>query len=201
MPGNAPYAGHKGMFLEGGIRVPLLAHWPARIRGGQRLDALVSTLDIMPTALDAAGVALPDGLDGRSLLGLCSGKTAVVHEHLVWAGIHSRTWGFHRPSVIGENPERRRGESPGAWVATDGRYVLRYVTQTPPGLYKDLPDGQPAHFELHDLREDPLEQRNLYGKVPRVEAELKAVFARESKSWPPPTKWRRDRWQEMMQAR
>lgn len=68
---NAPLRGTKGTLLEGGIRVPLIVRWPGGQRGGhgagQRVDAPVSLMDIVPTALAAAGVAAPANLDGRSL--------------------------------------------------------------------------------------------------------------------------------------
>ncbi len=198
LPGNAPYAGHKGTFWQGGIRIPMLMHWPAGMRGGQVRNEMVSAMDMMPTALDAAGVPLPPDLDGRSVLPLTSGKTAKLHDHLVWAGIHARSWGFHRETVIGANPEKRREESPGAWVATDGRFVLRFVTSTPKGLFKEAPDGAPAHYEMFDLSEDPTESKNIYDKVPQIAAQLKAVFFRQARTLPPPTVWRKDRWREMM---
>jgi uncharacterized sulfatase len=201
LPGNAPHRGHKGTFLLGGVRVPLMMHWPRGIRGGQTRRELVSTLDSMPTALEAATVPPPAGVDGRSVLPLLQGKATKVHDHLIGAGIHARSWGFLRETTIGEgNPERRREESPGAWIITDGNYLLRFVTATPAGLFKDVPDGAPAAYELYDLREDPLETMNLYDKLPQVAEKLKAVFARQTSSYPPPSKWRRDRWVEMMSA-
>jgi arylsulfatase A-like enzyme len=174
-------------------------HWPAGMRGGQRRSELVSVLDAMPTALDAAGVEAPRDLDGHSVLPLTSGKARKVHDHLLWAGIHARSWGFLRGTTIGEgNPERRREESPGAWVVTDGRYLLRFVTTIPAGLFKDVADGAPAAYELYDLREDPLERMNLYDKLPQVARELRTVYEKQAASWPPPSKWRKDRWREMV---
>ncbi len=158
-------------------------------------------LDIMPTALEAAGVRAPGDLDGRSLLPLLAGKATKVHDHLLWAGIHARAWGFTRETTMGEgNPERRREESPGAWVVTDGRYLLRFVTQIPAGLFKEVPDGQSAHYELYDLREDPLESRNLYTQVPHVAEPLKLVFMRQAMNLQPQTRWSQDRWRQMMPA-
>jgi arylsulfatase A-like enzyme len=65
---NAGLAGHKGLVLEGGIRVPLLISWPAGLSGGERRDTFVHGVDLVPTLLDLAGVdrigELP--LDGRS---------------------------------------------------------------------------------------------------------------------------------------
>lgn len=200
LPGNGRYRGHKGTFYQGGIRVPLLAHWPAAIPGGQVRTELTSLLDLMPTALDAARAAVPAGLDGRSLLPLLNGRTQNVRDHLVWAGIHARAWGFSGGTTIG-NAEQRREESPGAWVVIDGRYLLRFVTAIPAGLFRDLPDGAPAGYELYDLREDPGETRNLSTQLPQVVEQLKSVFLRQARQWPSPNRWREDRWRELVAAR
>lgn len=54
------------------IRVPMLARWPGHIVAGGVDSRLVANIDIVPTALEAAGVAVPSGspaIDGRSLVG------------------------------------------------------------------------------------------------------------------------------------
>lgn len=200
LPGNAPYTGQKGMFREGGIRVPLLIHWPAKWRGGaQDRTELVSTMDLMPTALEAAGLAVPKDLDGRSLVGLLSGTQTKVHDHLLWAGIHARYWGFLHTTIIGGvNSIERRNESPAAGVITDGRYLLRYVTATPAGLFTEVQDGAPSRWEMYDLREDPQEAHNIIGQLPQVAAQLQKAFYAQARHWPPPTHWRQDRWRELM---
>jgi len=199
-PGNGPYPGHKGGFHQGGFRIPMVARFPAAFSGGQVRSEIVSMLDIMPTALNAAGIEAQKGLDGRSLLPLLSGKAKHVHDNLMWAGIHSRAWGFTGETVIGD-AQQRREESPGAWVITDGKYLLRFVTTTPAGLYKEVPDGAPSRYELYDLREDAGETRNLYAQLPQVAREMERAFREQASVLPPPTRWRRDRWEEMMAPR
>lgn len=73
---NAPYRGGKGTFFEGGIRVPLLARWPARVAAGSRVALPVGQVDLMPTFAAAAGAPLPTGvaIDGRDLLPALTGK-------------------------------------------------------------------------------------------------------------------------------
>ena len=56
------------------MRVPMLARCPELFTGGTVVNEVVAGLDIMPTVLDAAGVSIPDGLDGRSMLPLLTGK-------------------------------------------------------------------------------------------------------------------------------
>jgi arylsulfatase A-like enzyme len=65
---NWPFVGQKMDLLEGGIRVPLLARWPARIAAGQVSDCPSLTMDWTATMLAAAGVAMDrdfplDGID------------------------------------------------------------------------------------------------------------------------------------------
>lgn len=81
---NDPFSGTKGTFLEGGIHVPFVAQWPGKIKGGSVYQQPVSTLDILPTALAAAGGALPDNLDGVDLLPYLENKDVIPHKTLFW---------------------------------------------------------------------------------------------------------------------
>lgn len=67
--------GYKDTLWEGGIRVPAIIEWPARLRGSFTTDVPASTLDIYPTILEAAGIALDNTvtLDGMSLLPVLDG--------------------------------------------------------------------------------------------------------------------------------
>ena len=119
---NEPLAGVKGTQLEGGIRVPFLLRWPERVKGGQTFDRPISTLDLMPTFVEAAGgdPAALEGVDGVSLLPYVSGdRTGRPHETLYWkketrAAIRDGDWKLlrlpDRPAVlfnIAEDPEER----------------------------------------------------------------------------------------------
>lgn len=200
-PGNGPHRGHKGSYYLGGIRVPLIVHWPNGIAKRRQSNALVSTIDIMPTALEAAGLKPSPGIDGRSLLPLASGKAARIHEHLMLSGIHARAWGYSGATTIGAPANARREESPGAWVITDGAYLLRFTGNLAAGLYRDVPGGVPAHYELYDLREDPGETRDLAAQLPAVVERMRKRYEAEARSWPAPALWRRDRWTELLPAR
>ena len=72
---NAPYRGFKITFFEGGIRVPLLARWPARIAPGTQIDLPAAHVDVMPTLAAVGGGRLPAGvpIDGRNLLPAMTG--------------------------------------------------------------------------------------------------------------------------------
>jgi arylsulfatase A-like enzyme len=65
----------RGDFYDGALRVPLIVVPPAgeAFRPG-RVSTLVSTVDLLPTVLDLAGLDAPSGLEGRSLVGLLSGR-------------------------------------------------------------------------------------------------------------------------------
>jgi uncharacterized sulfatase len=67
---NQPYRGWKLSFFEGGVRVPFVAQWPARIPAGTRYTPPVSGMDIFSTALGAAGAPLPSdrAVDGVNLI-------------------------------------------------------------------------------------------------------------------------------------
>lgn len=54
-------------------RIPMMARWPGRIAPGSRSEAFTSLLDLMPTFLAAAGVAVPEGLHGRDLAPVLAG--------------------------------------------------------------------------------------------------------------------------------
>ena len=81
-----PLMGKKMDLLEGGIRVPLLARWPARIAPGGTTAQQAITMDWVATFLDLAGVpAHPDyPLDGRSLLGVLSEPGRTFQRDLFW---------------------------------------------------------------------------------------------------------------------
>lgn len=60
---------------EAGLRIPFLVHWPGRISLNMVNTSLVSSVDIMPTVLEAAGITVPQNLAGRSLMQLFQGNT------------------------------------------------------------------------------------------------------------------------------
>jgi arylsulfatase A-like enzyme len=84
---NAPLRGFKQENYEGGIRTPFVVSWPNRFKGGRTIDTPITSLDILPTALDAAGIAMPTDkpFDGKSLLPLLAGETKQLHQTLYWS--------------------------------------------------------------------------------------------------------------------
>jgi arylsulfatase A-like enzyme len=81
-----PFNGMKGELLEGGIRVPLLVRWPAKVRAGSITQQTAMNMDFLPTFLDIAG-ARPDSRrspDGESLLPTLRDAGRVHDRTLFW---------------------------------------------------------------------------------------------------------------------
>ena len=81
-----PFTGIKTELLEGGLRVPALVCWPARIPAGRTSDQVMITMDWFPTLLEAAGTAPhPDyPPDGISLLPVLTGDRGPEPRRLFW---------------------------------------------------------------------------------------------------------------------
>jgi arylsulfatase A-like enzyme len=82
---NDPLRGQKGDVLEGGIRVPFILQWKGRLPAGQVDDRPIISLDILPTALAAAGAPVDASLEGVNLLPyLTGGNAEAPHAALFW---------------------------------------------------------------------------------------------------------------------
>ena len=84
---NDPLRGYKAQVLEGGIRVPFLMRWPGKVPAGEVYTDPVISLDVVPTALAAAGVKIgrEAKLDGVDLLPCIGGsRSQQPHKELFW---------------------------------------------------------------------------------------------------------------------
>jgi arylsulfatase A-like enzyme len=83
---NSPYRGFKFSLFDGGMHVPAIMRWPAKIPSGKTIHETAMTMDILPTACAAAGVTLPAGhrIDGRSILAVASEGAPSPHEIIFW---------------------------------------------------------------------------------------------------------------------
>lgn len=81
-----PFVGRKRDLLEGGLRVPLLARWPARIAPHQVSAQIAISMDLATTCLAAAGVEVPADTphDGIDLLPQWADGAADVERQLYW---------------------------------------------------------------------------------------------------------------------
>lgn len=83
---NGPLRGGKAGLFEGGVRVPLIARWPGRIKPGAVSDEFVSSLELVPTWLSAAGASAPKGvkLDGFDLMPILEGRGRSKRTDFYW---------------------------------------------------------------------------------------------------------------------
>jgi arylsulfatase len=123
-------------FFEGLVRVPLIFSWPEGFERGLVSNALVETIDVAPTLLEAAGMAVPASMQGRSLLSLLAGRSDA---------------NMHRPHVISEYFDAMGGHPD----HTHGSMVCD-------GRYKSVVYHGHAIGELYDLDRDPGEFDNLW---------------------------------------
>jgi arylsulfatase A-like enzyme len=81
-----PLRGNKGCYYEGGIREPFVARWPGVIESGSECSVPINLVDLFPTFLDAAGVAVADSmtLDGESLMPLLKQEGNLKREAIFW---------------------------------------------------------------------------------------------------------------------
>ncbi len=148
----APLRGSKGMLYEGGIRVPLVAHWPGTIPPGRTIDAPVIGTDLYPTFLEIAGGRIAgEAWDGVSLLALLTGEDRLPERPLFW----------HFPAYL----EADRS-TPGPFRTTPAAAVRM-------GDYKLLEFFETDALELYDLQADVGEERNLVDSLPEVTARLR----------------------------
>jgi arylsulfatase A len=82
---SGPLRGGKRDLYEGGVRVPMIAHWPSGITQPGESDHISAFWDFLPTACGIAGIEAPDGLHGISFLPTLTGKGEQrAHEFLYW---------------------------------------------------------------------------------------------------------------------
>lgn len=144
---NGEFRGFKFSAFDGGLHIPGFVHWPGRI-APRKVMQLGQAMDILPTALAAAGLPNPGGLDGLSLLRTLTDDAASPHQSLFWTN-------------QGQLAVRR-----GAWkLVINGKDFDRR-----PGGNQAL-TGADALF-LSNLDDDPGEQRNLRQQNPALVDEL-----------------------------
>ncbi len=102
-PGSAgPFRGRKRDLYEGGIRVPALLEWPARIPEARSTDFPCGTVDYFPTVMKAAGFSLPDPdrpMDGIDLGPLIDGETSERSSPLGFQSGNQLAWTEQRYKV------------------------------------------------------------------------------------------------------
>ncbi|MHC4677887.1 MAG: arylsulfatase [Planctomycetota bacterium] len=158
---SGPLRGYKRALYEGGIRVPLIARWPGRIKAGTVSNHVSAFWDFLPTCCELAGVQAPEGIDGISMVPALLGRDGgqKKHEYMYWE--------FHEQ---GKRQAIRMGHWKGVRL----------------NVAKD-PDGP---IELYHLRDDIGETNNVAaqnpGIVKKIDTYMKAA-RRPSEHWPMPS--------------
>jgi choline-sulfatase len=137
----------KRTFYEWSARIPLLLRFPDQRQTGNKIDAPVSLIDILPMCLDLAGVEERLPHDGKSLMGLVDGSDTA--ERVAFAEIHSE--GIHGPCFM-----IRRGQF--KYIYVHGRDEQLFDLEADPGEWNSLA-GDPDYRELaQEMREQILQQ-------------------------------------------
>jgi arylsulfatase A-like enzyme len=164
---NAPLRGSKRQTWEGGIRVAFIIRWKGHLAEG-KIDARpIIQLDVLPTALAAAGVKPQPQwkFDGVNLLPFLTGKMSrQPHEALYWR--------------LGENMAIRKGD----WKLV--KTNERPLQDVDAAIFNDLSDA-----ELYNLADDIGEKKNLAAAHPEKFKELAADWQRWNKELAKPL-WR-----------
>ena len=139
------WIGHKGTFFEGGIRVPAMISYPAKIPKGQTRDQIVTIMDWFPTVLDLCGIKPEAGapkLDGYSMTGVIEDpKAPGTHEVLHFA------WG-------------------NSWAVRKGDWkLIATISKNVVGMT----------YSLHNLVEENPEVKNHAAEHPQIVEELTAL--------------------------
>jgi len=84
-PFPSNYGRTKGFTYEGGVRVPMIASWPGKIKEGSRTDHISAFWDVMPTLGELVNAEVPEDIDGLSFLPtLLDKENQSEHEFLYW---------------------------------------------------------------------------------------------------------------------
>lgn len=155
---HAGYWEHNWMF-QTNLRIPLIMSWPAGFAGGRRVDALVESIDVLPTVCALLGVAPPEEegeygqVDGQSLLPLMRGEAQSVKEYSFaengrFSSVQDRAWKLIVPAQ--------------ALSEGDG-WARAKAAPEPPRLFH--------------LADDPHETHNTFAEHPEEAERLFAVLA------------------------
>jgi arylsulfatase A-like enzyme len=169
-PGFAPRS--KQSAYEGGVRQPTMFRWPGVIQPGNRGNQLCSSVDILPTALAAAGARIPDPLPGYNLLPILKSGRPTPRQM-----VFGETFAHDVADI--DNPEESLLYR---WVM-DGRWKLLLTYDGKLGRYARHHPRTERRPQLFDLLNDPHEILNRASDHPETIARLAAQL----QSWWPVT--------------
>lgn len=157
-----------------GVRIPLAMRFPERIRKGQVRDDYASIYDLMATFLEAAGVAAPDVMDGRSLFSSFR-RREIFLERERHANVRKGDLSYPIRGVRTADFLYLRNLEPERWPAGDSEFYWavgpygdvdnsrskEHLMQAKPQPYFDLCFAKRPAEELFDLKKDPDQVRNI----------------------------------------
>ena len=153
---NGPLKGFKRSMHEGGIRVPMIARWPGKVKPGTVSDLPSAFWDFLPTACEVANVEPPQNIDGISYLPTLLGNPdQKKHDYLFWA------------SQEGETSVGMRMEE---WK------LVKYRAKK--SRNKKEAD-QPGDWRLYDLTKDIGEEKNISNENPEIVAKMKYLLEQD----------------------
>lgn len=186
-----PFDRGKTTTYESGLRIPFLVRWPGVAKPSVS-EAMVSTVDIAPTIFDAAGVPIPENVQGRSLRPVLGNAQAPWREYLVGEfHCHGANHFFPRRAIRDGRYKLIRNLRAGkakpmtgidgdtAFIVSRGEAYNGTPVRRAFDTYADPPE-----FELYDLKEDPVEFNNLAGKPEAAAVQKRMAEALE--------RWRRE---------
>ena len=184
----------KGTLYEFGIHVPMIARWPGRIEPGRTSAELISGEDLAPTFLEAANVAVPKEMTGKSFVKHLEGEASTDRKHVfsergahhIYLPKHTGAFDLSR-CVVGRrykliyNALWQIPYEPVDFASTDMWKDLgerNAAGKLSPRLSKMYFAPTRPMYELYDLESDPGELNNLAGnqEVDLVEQELRAAL-------------------------
>lgn len=187
---NCGFAGAKLLVYEGGIRVPAVVRWPAGLRGGRQVHGLVHFTDWLPTLLGVAEVAAPRDvrLDGVDAWPAIAGDEANAPPERFWqwnrytpdgeynAAMRDGDWKLVRPAI----DEVMQVSREDFMMDVDAKFHPEKYTEIVTSPEPERTRREAPAPRLFNLRDDPLEQRDLAAEQPervgRMQAALTAWF-------------------------
>lgn len=154
------YTSDQGMFLgehdyqdkrwsfEESLRSPFLVRYPKEIKAGLVENSLMANIDIAPTLLDYAGVPIPKAMQGESCRKVLRGD----HSGFVRNSIYFRYW-MHRA---------HKHDNPAHYGLRTDDYKIVFYYGLPLDATGASPEKTPAGWELYDMKNDPMEKKNIY---------------------------------------
>jgi len=183
-------SGKKGSLWEGGLRVPAIIEWPARIKSAAQTSIPCCTVDIYPTLLDIVRVRVdqqPKPLDGISLLPLLKGKMKTRSKQLGFWVYPERGRGVKSTQILEELAKEQAGGAPNTIPQEDpGEITRQYPENELPGHAAWLDNDYKLHripdkkgevsYQLFNLAKDPYEKKDLAAletkRADKMKAEL-----------------------------